>query len=146
MLSYLAGFFDGEGSINILTRPRKQNIEYSLTVAIGQKDGATLDWIVDNFGGKVYLVKRDGTYYWVCTHKRAIVFLKQMLPFLQYKKPQAEVAIKFYRDMPKRMRINSSLEMARRERARLELITLKKTIVKSQHAGSTTKRADPKGM
>lgn len=145
MLSYLAGFFDGEGSINILTRKRPKNIEYSLTVAIGQKDGETLDLISNNFGGNVYVVKRDGTYYWVITHRKAINFLKQILPYLQYKKPQAEVAIKFYEDM-KRTRITSPSEVQRRENARLKLIALKKTIVKSQCAGSTTERADPKGM
>ncbi len=146
MLAYVAGFFDGEGSINLLTRPRPKNTEYSLTVAIGQKDGETLDWIKENFGGNVYVVKRDNSFFWVCTHKKAISFLKTILPYLRYKKPQAIVAINFYEKMPKRMRITSKDEMLRREATRLELIALKKTIVKSQYAGSTTKRADPKGM
>ena len=145
-LSYIAGFFDGEGSINILTRKRPKNTEYTLTVAIGQKDGATLDWIKENFGGNVYLIKRDGSFYWAISHKKAIVFLKELLPFLQYKKPQALVAIEYYENMTKRARITSREEIGRREQARLQLIALKKTIVKSQYAGSTTKRADPKGM
>lgn len=145
-LSYIAGFFDGEGSINILTRKRPKNIEFTLTVAIGQKDGATLDWIKDNFGGNVYLIKRDGSFYWSISHRNAIIFLKKILPFLQYKKPQALVAIEYYEKMAKRSRITSKKEIARRENARLQLIALKKSFVKSQYAGSTTKRADPKGM
>lgn len=145
-LSYIAGFFDGEGSINILTRKRPQNTEYTLTVAIGQKDGETLDWIKENFGGNVYLVKRDGTFFWTITHQNAIRFLKEIYPHLRYKKPQAKVAIEFYERMPKRTRVTSKEEINRRERARQDLIALKKIIWKSRFAGTTTKRADPKGM
>ena len=141
-LSYIAGFFDGEGSINLLTRIRPKNTEYSLTVAIGQRDGMTLDLIKENFGGNIYFVKRDGSYYWVITHKKAVKFLKEILPYLQYKKPQALVAIQFYENMAKRTRITSNEEITRRENARLELIALKKSFVKSKYAGSTTKRKD----
>lgn len=148
MLAYTAGFFDGEGSINILTRKRKDwNTEYSLSVAIGQKDGKTLDWIKDNFGGNVYLVKRDGTFYWSCGGGRnAEKFLRSIYPFLQYKKPQAELAFEFYSGRKNRTNPISKKELARREKIRLNLIAIKKNPIRSQYAGSTTKRADPKGM
>ena len=146
MLAYSAGFFDGEGSINLLKSIRKNrgigNPEYNLTVAMGQKDGATLDWIKDNFGGNVYLVKRDDTFFWALGNRKAIVFLKILLPYLQYKKPQAEAAIKYYEEMPKHTRYTAKTELNRREAIRQELISLKKTIVKSQYAGSTTKRVN----
>jgi intein/homing endonuclease len=146
-LSYLAGFFDGEGSINIITRKRRINPEYTLSVAIGQKDGKTLDWIRENFGGNVYLVKRDGSFFWIITNQQALKFLLMIYPYLQYKKPQAELAIKFYDDrQEKRMRTNSKEEMERRESIRQQLRQLHHTILKSQYAGSTTKRINPKGM
>lgn len=145
VLAYTAGFFDGEGSINLLKRNRKHwNPEYILMVAMGQKDGATLDWIVDNFGGNVYLVKRDGSYYWACSNKKAYKFLKELLPLLQYKKPQAELALRFYDEMVKRKKPIPKMELERRESIRNELMALHRTIIKSQYAGSTTKRADPK--
>ena len=146
-LSYLAGFFDGEGSINIIQRTRKHwNPEYALNVAIGQKDGKTLDWMKDNFGGNVYLVKRDGSFFWAISNKNAYKFLKMLLPYLQYKKPQALLAISLYDETPIRKKPIPKSELDRREKIRQELILLHKTIIKSQYAGSTTKRVNPKGM
>ncbi len=147
ILSYIAGFFDGEGSINITVRKRKHfSLEHSLHVAIGQKDGKTLDWIVDCLGGNVSIVKRDGSYFWYCSNTQAYLFLKEIYPYLQYKKPQAEVALKFYEGKNKRTKIVSPKEIERREMLRQELKKLHKTIIKSHYAGTTTKRADPKGM
>lgn len=147
-LSYIAGFFDGEGSINITARKRKHfSIEHALTLAIGQKDGATLDWIKNTMGGRIYQVKRDGSYFWCMSNKEAYHFLKALLPFLQYKKPQAVLAIEFYDGkLEKNKREISTKEVARREVIRQELRLLHKSIVKSQHAGSETKRIDPQGM
>ena len=143
----MAGFFDGEGSINILKRERGNwNTEYMLTVAMGQKDGKTLDWVKDNFGGNVYLIKRDGSFFWSCGNNKAIEFLEKIFPYLQYKKPQAEIAFKFYRERPPRTLPIHKLELERRESLRKELMLLHKTIIKSQYAGSTTKRVNPKGM
>ena len=98
-LAYMAGFFDGEGYLGILKRKRKNwNIEYFLQVSIGQKDGATMDWIVNQFGGHLHKVKRDGSYYWTISNKGAYEFISKIVPFLRYKKPQAELAIEFYKD------------------------------------------------
>ena len=148
-LLYLAGFFDGEGSINIIkrNRPHPKNPEFNLAVAIGQKDGATLDWITDNFGGNVYLVKRDGSFFWAIGNRKAYNFLKIIYPYLQYKKPQAEVAFALFDGRAKRKSgFTPTSELDRRERIRGELRLLHKTIIKSQYAGSESKRIDPKGM
>lgn len=148
-LSYVAGFFDGEGSINILKRKRyRWAVEHNLMVAMGQKDGATLDWIKDNFGGNVYLVKRDGSYYWAISNRAAYDFLKKIYPYLQYKKPQAELAFSFYEGKKKSTRYYRvpKEELERREKIRDQIRELHKTIIKSRYAGTTTKRADPKGM
>lgn len=147
-LSYLAGFFDGEGSINITVRTRKHfSPEHTLVIAVGQNDGKTLDWIKDVFGGNITIVKRDNSYFWYCSNKIAYKILKQILPFLKYKKPQAEIALKFYdeKESLSRKKVTSK-ELERRELLRQELKRLHKTIIKSQYAGTTTKRIDPKGM
>jgi hypothetical protein len=147
-LSYVAGFFDGEGSINILKviRKRQKAPEYTLMVAIGQKDGKTLDWLSDNFGGNVYLVKRDGSFYWAISNRKAEKLLRQLLPYLQYKKPQAELALTIYDEMPKRTRFMTQSEIERREGIRNKMMELHKTIIQSRCMGSTTKRVNPKGM
>lgn len=144
MLSYVAGFFDGEGSINISRRQRKSfSPEHSLTVAIGQRDGETLDWIQEHFGGNLHQVKRDGSYTWYCGNQKALAFLKELFPFLRYKKPQAQLAISFYEGGKRdRGRAIPADELERRERIREEMKMLHRTIVKSQRTGSTTERKD----
>lgn len=143
----MAGFFDGEGSINISVRKRKHfSVEHMLTIAIGQKDGKTLDWIKDTFGGNIHLVKRDGSYFWYCSNKTAYNTLKKIYPFLQYKKTQAEIAFKFYDERGIKHSPVQQKELDRRESMRQELKRLHKTIIKSQYAGTTTKRVNSKEM
>lgn len=92
---YMAGFFDGEGCIRINKRIRGTYTEYMVFVTVGQKDGAIIDWMVENYGGGSYYIKRDGSYVWTATNKIAHEFLKRITPYLKYKKPQAEIAINF---------------------------------------------------
>ncbi len=56
-----------------------------------------------HFGGNVYLshdnrrnpnAHKDG-YKWIATASESIIILKQLLPYLKIKKPQAELAISF---------------------------------------------------
>lgn len=148
ILSYMAGFFDGEGSINISVRKRKHfNLEHTLSIAIGQKDGETLDWVIDNFGGNVIQIKRDGSYLWYCSNRKAYDILKKIEPLLKYKRPQAKLALSFYDEREnKRNKPIPKEELERREIIRQKLKELHKTIIKSQYAGSETKRIAPKGM
>ena len=141
-LSYLAGFFDGEGSISILKRTRENcKTSHFLRVSIGQKDGETLDWVKDNFGGNVYLVKRDNSFVWAITDLKAYNFCKIIAPYLQYKRPQAELAIKFYEEriMNSRLKtkhLHASLtdeELNLREIMFDEMKGLKKIFVKSKY-------------
>lgn len=147
-LSYIAGFFDGEGSINISARKRKHfSLSHTLVISIGQKDGKTLDWIKDNLGGNIHQVKRDNSFMWYCSNRKAEKFLRQIYPYLKYKKPQAELALKFYDDRElKQITPILQIELDRRESIRQELKSLHKTIIKSQYVGSETKRIDPRGM
>src|SRR3990167_3559029 len=101
-LAYTAGFLDGEGCIRISKRnPRNgRRISYNLSVVIYQKDGEIMDWLYGNFGGMVYLKNKgdksdNWIYEWRVTEVKAYQFLKTLLPFLKYKKKQAELAIQF---------------------------------------------------
>ena len=146
-LSYTAGFFDGEGCISILKRKKgNYNVNHFLRLSIGQKDGKTLDWMKNNFGGNVYLIKRDGSFSWALSDNQAYKFIKLINPFLKYKKPQADLAIKFQEErmMVKRNRTLglSTEELEKREFMFNEMKLLKKTIIKSQYVGTTTKRAN----
>lgn len=130
----MAGFFDGEGCITITKRTRKHwNIEHSLRISIGQKDGKTLDWIVENFGGKIHKVKRDGSFMWYTTNKSALSVLKRIIYFLKYKKPQAQLAIDFYEKAEKLKRPIPLIEIKRREEIFLALKNLKKEFTQSSY-------------
>lgn len=125
-LSYMAGFFDGEGYVGILKRKRKNwNCEYFIQLSIGQKDGATMNWVVENFGGHLHRVKRDGSFYWISSNKEAYEFLKKITPFLKYKKPQADLAIDFYENRNLKRPIPKE-ELDRRESIYQKMKSLKK--------------------
>lgn len=138
-LAYIAGFFDGEGSI-VIIKSKSGNFspEYAYGVSIGQKDGQTLDWIKEKFGGNVYLVKHDGSFYWALGYTKAIVFLKMIQPYLKYKKPQADLAIEFYESIQKFKLKNvhkrlSEVEISRREEIWKKMRQLKKEFTKSNY-------------
>ena len=133
--SYMAGFFDGEGCITITKRIRENwSIEYTLRISIGQKDGSVLDWIVDNFGGKIHKVKRDNSFMWYTSNKSALKVLKMIVHFMKYKRPQAEAAINFYEGSEKLMRPIPSHELERREKIYHDLKTLKKQFTDSYYS------------
>jgi len=147
--AYMAGFFDGEGCVRINKRVRGKYTEHSVFITIGQKDGATIDWIVENFGGGSYQIKRDDSYVWTATNKIAYNALKRFSPFLKYKKPQADLALEFFEKSVRTHRLTDE-EKRRRDELATRLSEEKKIITKSIYCrsktGSTTKRIDPKGM
>ena len=126
---YFAGFFDGEGYIGLLKRTRGKYIEHFVQLSLGQKDGEIMGWIKENFGGNVYLVKRDGSYYWTSSNKNAYKLLKRIIPYLKYKKPQAELAIEFFEGRGKERKLSNE-EMNRREDIYSKLKQAKKIFTK----------------
>lgn len=96
-MAYMAGFFDGEGYVGIVRNKSKApcSVSHQVVVSIGQRDGEILDWVVGNFGGSVSLIQRDGSFFWRASNMVAYRFLKEIEPFLRYKRPQARVAIRY---------------------------------------------------
>lgn len=126
----MAGFFDGEGCIRINKRTRGTYTEYAVFVTIGQKDGSIIDWIVENYDGGSYQVKRDKSYMWTATNKIAYNFLKKIYPYLKYKKPQAKLAIEFFEGRGDGKK-TSPQEKQRRENLILKISDEKKKFTKS---------------
>ena len=141
-LAYAAGFFDGEGSVSIMRRSRNGRVVHYLWAAVGQNDGATLDWLKDNFGGSVYRVKRDGSFYWALSDRTVYLFMKEIEPFLKYKRPQAKLAIRFYEeriDSKRKSNRKAALpqeEIDEREKMRQEMKYLKTIFTNSSHVRS----------
>lgn len=95
-LAYIAGIVDGEGCIG-LTRMKQTRIVMRVSVAMTDK--IIPEWLDAEFGGTLSVRNtRPGwktRYDWNIYSQKALVFLKQVLPFLVIKKGQAELAITF---------------------------------------------------
>lgn len=97
---YLAGFFDGEGSINLY---RNQNDAWGLQVQISQVCKAPLIILQGSYGGSLTKVDRRHEYphrriqwLWGVTASRAVRFLEAVLPYLVVKEAEARLALEFY--------------------------------------------------
>lgn len=91
--AYVAGFFDGEGSIQI-TRPRKSK-GFTLHVSVAQSESTTLDWLCTLWGGSVSPHGRPGISVWRIHTAAAERFLTDIEPYLRIKRKQAQLAIAF---------------------------------------------------
>lgn len=89
---YLAGLFDGEGSIDVLngTSPR---------LKISMTDGPTLYWLGHTFGGRVYYEKASGSarqaaWRWNLLQRRDVAaVIRGMLPYLKLKRARCLCAL-----------------------------------------------------
>jgi hypothetical protein len=106
-LAYVAGLFDGEGSIVIgVSKPSIRNKQKSpshwLQVGITNTSKELIVWLKDSFGGHISdnshspsRKKQRPCWAWRVNSHEACKFLKSILPFLKVKKKQAELAIEF---------------------------------------------------
>jgi hypothetical protein len=95
--AYAAGFFDGEGTIDI-KRPgaSSRTTGFTLAIQVAQTKEDPLIWLRERWGGSVRLVKRKKpTWAWHIGSRLAGNFLQDVFPFLMVKKTQAAVAIEF---------------------------------------------------
>lgn len=83
-LAYIAAFVDGEGTIiaRKYVRVDGGTTLYPRLAAYNQ-DKAPLEFIVDVFGGKLYLTKT--VYQWWCPQKTVISKLKLIRPYMRVK-------------------------------------------------------------
>lgn len=94
--SYLAGFFDGEGNINIC--------KGTLQVSVAQVDREIVDYIKARYGGSITKrfhslknPKWHDAYQWNTKTRKARIFLEDILPYLRFKKEKAIAAIEHQR-------------------------------------------------
>lgn len=98
---YVAGYFDGEGSVTIVkVKPKRstQNPYHSLYVHIGSVNPTPLILIKERWGGSLTpsqspIPNRKLNWNWVLTANLAGRFLKDILPHLTIKSQQAEIGI-----------------------------------------------------
>ena len=135
-LAYLAGFFDGEGSIFI-------DKNFGMACAMTSTTKWALESLRFSFGGnitknkKIYNPSQHTTFQWKINSTIAKTFLQAISPYLKLKKPEAEVAIKFQIRKDKIRRINQTRLLSRNERVLREADRILLQKMKEQVKGST---------
>lgn len=105
-LEYIAGFFDGEGSIGIYQSGQKAwHLRTQLTQNICLESTALLDDVRELFGGNLATMRspiylRGAAYNWQINGTLAEKFLRSVLPHLRLKTPQARIAIAWQQRHP----------------------------------------------
>jgi len=92
-LSYIAGFFDGEGTVYIYRG--------GLFVSVSNTDLTVLDWLKESFGGSVVTHKpkppRKTVYHWTVASRIGATFLYAIQPYVKMKGERIELALEFQR-------------------------------------------------
>ena len=101
LLAYVAGIVDGEGTIGLHKNYEyKGRPFYGLRVSVGNTNEWLISFLKMQFGGYVFKETHSNPLHkdcwkWELHAKKSYVFLKAILPYLQIKRPQAELAIRF---------------------------------------------------
>jgi len=114
-IAYIAGFFDGEGSVSILRRG--DTGRYDMHISVGQTTDEVIYWIEKKLGGRVSFSSRekqkrkDGSscrpmWTWYACGSHAVDILQMLHPYLRVKQDQAGLAITFQDKMKHRRRMS----------------------------------------
>ena len=152
-LAYLAGTIDSDGCITIKKLIRHsykggKSPAYTLQISINSPDGRIIDWCYGAFGGSVYKCKPYGfkmngepkmeVLRWQIIGNPAAQICKKLIPFLRYKKNQAEEGWRFQclfnkqnKNLPYRWGRMTEYELEQREKSYQRLKDLKKIFIPS---------------
>ena len=104
--AYLAGLIDGEGCIGIYARKpngTRRFLYHQLQVIVGMGEPEAIDFMAQVTAGYHSLrynrdIKGHTVHEIRLYGQKGASFLKEILPFLRNKRPQAEIAIEFYQN------------------------------------------------
>jgi len=132
-LAYTAGIIDGEGWISLgRNGGAKGDKSISLIVGVENTNEWLIRWLYFAFGGNFHPVRnrtpqRQPIWKWSLSAKKASAFLKLVYPYLNIKKPQADIAFMFQERKTKRQcRRLSEEDRAVEEAQRILLINMHK--------------------
>lgn len=128
-LSYMAGLFDGEGSIGVCkskNKRLKRGYRFILQVQLTMVEKDMVYHFKNRFGGHVRESKyknRRRIYHWVITCRKARIFLDTIYPHLKIKKPQAKIGIDYQNKIKYQPRLSDS-EYKYKEECREKIMDL----------------------
>lgn len=131
---YLAGFFDGEGYVGIISSGRNY---YKLHLAISNTNEFILQYIKAEYGGRFHRVTRTipnhkPVYQLVWSGENAKDLIRIILPYSKVKSNQLQMALQF----PIRRNI-SGIKTTRDPNARTKQVELFTYLKKLNHRGVT---------
>lgn len=98
-IKYIAGFFDGEGSVSIAHTPngsKSGRRQFRLLVGIAQKSRPVLDAIQEKFKGTVHLRKTlHGVHQLQLNERQAEAFLKAIRKHVIIKRDVVDLALEY---------------------------------------------------
>lgn len=105
-IAYIAGLFDGEGSVRLRLRERTRvghsrgriynhhQKEFELQTQITNKNIDCLNLCKDRYGGRIYKVARKVPIYrWMTEGTKALAFLNEIHPYVIIKKPHIDAIL-----------------------------------------------------
>ncbi len=99
-LGWAAGFIDGDGTINMYKRKRKNSFDYYVKLSAVNTNRTCLEKLQLMFGGSICQMhstekhpKWRNSWIWTLTHKRAEKAIKAISPYLLIKHEQSVLAI-----------------------------------------------------
>jgi len=100
LLAYIAGIIDGEGSISLHIRREHGYKTCGLTICVANTNEWLINLLKIQFTGHIYfresfIPKHKDAWQWTITGKKAAEFIKLIIPYLQIKRHQAELALQF---------------------------------------------------
>lgn len=139
---YVAGFFDGEGTVGIglsmdITRSGTWRPRHRLYVRIGSTNLPILEMLKHQFGGSIHAYKlkigHAPAWGWALGPADSVNFLRTIRPFLILKAAEADLAFEFSNlarfakrplGTPRRAQRLPAISIEERERLRTELVNL----------------------
>ena len=102
--AYLAGLFDGEGSLYLVARKgtRRRSHHFHPEMTVANTDLALIEWVRDATGnGGIWLNKKPGSnhkqgYVWLLMPTQIRHVLPQLLPYLKSKRRRAAMMLEFF--------------------------------------------------
>ncbi|SRR6266446_3262450 len=99
LLSYLAGFADGEGSININANDRGFRVDYESRFVVVNTNKEIIFLFQSIFGGNVHrrkkIAHRKRIWVWSTASRLSVNAIKLLIPYLKLKKSQAELVLEW---------------------------------------------------
>lgn len=126
-IAWAAGFFDGEGYVNIQKRSHKKYTGYYLRIGINHVAVEPLLEMQRLFGGAIQkqdpakvVGNRKPRHRWVTSTSNAAGALKQMFPFIQNKNSVIALALDFQATIGTTKKVSESVQK-HRESIKLEI-------------------------